>query len=264
MSVRRIKNVVIILLLVVNLAFVGLLHAEQRRESEQHELELEQLTELYAQSGVALSDEVEILPSLPTVSDAVDADAERDFAEHFLGATEAHEMGAGSLRFRSETGTAVFTGDGEFTISLTAGAVSAEQSRSWVERTLRAVKIDYALLDETADGFAATQSYGRTEITNCRINFIFTDGELTSVTGRLATSFERGRSSMSCVTAMTRFLSRIRSGAVNCSVVSSVRRVYSMHTTVSGGSLYGEWLIETDSGEYTVNAATGEILTKSK
>lgn len=263
METRRLKNIIILILLLLNvclLLMVGYQDLQTLRSERRAE---ERLRELYRASQLALGPEVELSrQSLEPLTLSRNAAAEQAIAAALLGSEpSAASQGGGIYSYEAERGTIQFRAGGSFygaRLDLPVGDVE-----EFVQSFCRRFGYDTPRFQlENGSGSAvAGQLAGGVGVTNCAVELYFEEGRLTSVSGAhvsLENAAPQPGGRMSCVTALVKFLDYRSASGVVCSEVLDVRCAYQLQGA-SVPQLLPVWEIRTDTNTYYVDCASGEV-----
>ena len=264
------ERIIIIILVLLDVFLLGVVLSD-RIEGRRSEAEtIERLTEILAEKGiVAAEDAVYIQDSPPRQTLVRSAEKEAETVTQLLGTTFQEDLGGNILFYRSDAGQAVFRGSGEVTALFLAGSIplrgSAEKTS---EKLMRRMGLDSALFAAGADGdtIVYTEYYCCKDgypVFNARLHFDYSENGLYMITGtrlfedRVA---QDGSGLLNSVSALMRVAEIVENGEAGCSRVERCRPGYLMSVVVSGEStLIPVWRLETDSGEYLINAETGRL-----
>ena len=265
MEAHRIKTIVILILAFLNLFLLGMLvrHLWLER-SAQNRLENE-LRQLYSAQDMELAEELELtVPAPDTLSLVRDLDAEAAMASFIL--TEdvaAQDQGGGIYSYTGQRGTVRFRSNGAFAYTPVFHPVESPLAlcRSFCET------FDYQLAEQDLSGqdgiVTVVQSAGENPIYNAPVLFVFSGGQLQSISGSyisIAGSTSLRHSTVSRTTALVRFLDyRSQSGLI-CNEVSAIRPVYELQANTSPLRLAAKWELTTDTGRYYVDCYDATIV----
>jgi hypothetical protein len=121
---------------------------------------------------------------------------------------------------------------------------------------------------ETANGneiAAAFCTWSDYRIFNCRIQFMYKNGNLIQVIGKhpesiRKTSEKKDMSTASAATALMYFLRAVKAERYSCAAIMDVQPGYSFAASPYGdGSLRPSWRIAADSGVFLIDALTGAL-----
>ena len=257
MNTARLKNIVILILLLANAFLLVLLFSRRAEENAAHERSVAQLTALLNADGIAFDSA--LLDGLPdtvlSVQPARDLAAEQALAEGIIGSVTSIDSGlnSGSCLIRS------------------GGALEAAVSRA-VDDPAEfcadlCVPLGYRTFDVLSDGartvVTASRFVGELEVCNASLTFTFSGSTLTTVTGTFLPPIdtsESGETAFDAVTALVRFLDyRNASGAV-CTGITWLSAGYLVQSTTSAPlQLVPVLRVDTDVYSYYVNIVSGEV-----
>ena len=264
----RLKNIIIIILALVNVFLLGSLMMRQTSQQTTRRNLEEQLVELFAADGMELDSSVipdEAPPALLSMSR--DTAREREAALLLLGETvDSHDQGGGIYSYAGENGAAVFRENGNYEMAGTLAVEDAEKvCRDFCEKFSYADPVFH--LDEDGNGTAvASCLFDGWDVLNCMVTFSFEQGTLRAVSGTLlpetGADASAGQKLLTGVAALTAFQNvRRESGAV-VSAVTEMHACYRLQSsTTAPMALVPTWRIVTDTSEYYVNCATGAVTT---
>ena len=262
MNTARLKNIVILILLLANAFLLVLLFSRRAEENASHERSVAQLTALLNADGIAFDSA--LLDGLPdtvlSVQPARDLAAEQALAEGIIGSVTSIDSGGGIYRYYSSDG-------------LNSGSCLI---RSGVSRAVDdpaefcadlCVPLGYRTFDVLSDGartvITASRFVGELEVCNASLIFTFSGSTLTTVTGTFLPPIdtsESGETALDAVTALVRFLDyRNASGAV-CTGITWLSAGYLVQSTTSAPlQLVPVLRVDTDVYSYYVNIVSGEV-----
>jgi hypothetical protein len=256
------KNIIIIILLLVNGFLLGALAIRQRAEyTAQHRTE-EQLAALFAADGMTLDSDAisrESPPASLTLSQ--DAALERELAAFFLGKSLVQDGQSGDS-YTSHTGVARFRSNGSFEV---AGSLSMGGVEDFCRKFCKEFSYDEPVFSLDSDGSGtgtALRRYGKLPVYNCAVTFTVDHGTLMTVRGTLlsdtgATAAE-DQEPLSAAAALTAFLQARRESAA---VVTSITDMYPCYEMQSAPlALTPTWCVVTDTASYYVNCVTGAVV----
>ncbi len=265
MERSRLKNIIILILLLLNACLAGILLVRAAEAQRSRKYTAQELTQLFASSDVSL--ELDQIPSDTPPSARVlvrDASADQGIADFLLGGSaQETDEGGGLLSFSSQTGQGVFRANGVFTVS---GHLSEEDPQDLCRKFCRLFgyrELTFSL--ENGSGTAAAvQYYEGYPVSNATVEFRIEDHCLVSVNGyHLPDTYsaqETGDTAvLTAATALTRLL-EARSGGTVFSAVQGLSLCYELQSsTAVPMSLSPSWDIATDTGVYSVNCLTGAV-----
>jgi regulatory protein YycI of two-component signal transduction system YycFG len=272
MDTSKVKNYIIILLALVNLFLLSLILAEKQQEAEVRRTALRELQTLYEKSGVLLPAGLDISQTAPAGQGLTrDLAGERNMAESVLGRCTVAEQGGNIYVYSGPDGQGIFRGTGEFEMLLNFGAADTSRGKEQAARDIMK-KMDIpcgSYVDTQVNGeqtiITLDGMFSGSEVYNARVSFRFSADSLMLVYGKrvfdTAVSTDRTQT-IDAGTALVRFLSESTASGYVCTAVEGIASGYVMNVTVSGDCILDPvWHIETDTGDYTMNAETGRLET---
>lgn len=258
----RLKNIIILILALLNLFLLGSMAVRHLRQETARNRLAEELSALFAADGITLDAQTvpasaPLFPRTPIRS----TDEDRAVAAFFLGeALTAQDEGGGIFACRSETGEALFRSSGTFELRLKTSPAHTEDTISSF-----CSKFDYRDLTVSDAGTCtAVQYVDGSPAADAEVTFHLTDGLLTAVTGihlpRSEAAAAVDSQPISAATALTIFLQERRSSGAVVSAVTDVYACYRLHSTAASPmALAPAWCVVTDTGKYYVNSITGAV-----
>lgn len=274
MDTSKLKNIIIIMLAVLDLCLISLLAADRFETARVQRGVAESVAGVLAAHGITMSDDVSLDASAPEPLRVVrDTAAEQAMVETLLGPTDSQDQGGNIYSYYSSSGQARFRGTGEFEILLNYGVVESGRDRvHTAKKTLARMGFDSANIAEKAPETSDTVIISLNcvmqggEVFNARVEFIFSGEHLLFISGQrlFDTAAEASGQSapMDAATMLVRFLESASASGYVCSEITDIRPGYVMSVPVTGEStLTPVWKIETDTGNYFINGLTGKAET---
>lgn len=263
MERSRLKNIIILILVLVNAALLFSLGFRRTESLNSRSRTTEELTELFAREGISLRAKLpaDTPPAGKTLERSIDRD--RALAAAALGdELTVSDEGGGIYTCFGSSGQAYFHANGSFSIS---GTLAADNPEAFCRKFCKAggyQDFTYSVSGGSGSG-SAVQYFEGYPVVDAAVGFRVENGVLVSISGtHLPSTFlsSGDRSSMTSATALTRFLvSRRESGTV-VSEVSDVYLCYELQsTTAAPMTLSPAWCIVTDTFNYYVNCLTGGV-----
>lgn len=265
MDRRRLKSVIILILLLMDLFLLGALVYRRTAARSLQEQAAEELSALFAADGIQLDPGV-ISQSTPPNGRSLtrDVSLDRKAAAFFLGkALTPYDQGGGIFSYTSSAGAALFRDNGSFDV---AGTLSGKDGPSLCRDFCR--EFHYAEPDSQLDGFGtgvmtAVRQYGNLPVFNAAVTFTLEENVVVSVNGVLLpeTYVENGgETPLSAQAALTAFqLQRRETGAV-ASTITGMSLCYELQSTAAAPmALAPCWCLSTDTVNYYVNCFTGSV-----
>ncbi len=269
MPVSKLKNIIILVLLLADLILLGLLVPHQlTQERERYELR-QSLSDLYETGGIRLAPEA-IPKAVPlyAIQLAENSSDQLRAAKALLGEQMVAE--ADSTRhlssFQSRLGTCSMGRDGSFRAELkevpakTAMQTLEEMGFQWQKLS------EAAAMTDEKEQITATQSVLGVPVFSGGLTMTFAHGQLTAVDGSFffGTSEPVRVSKESCISeadALIAFLAaRYELGWVG-EEIYSMEQGYLRSETASASAvqLTPVWCLKTDSGTFYIDGLTGEV-----
>ena len=267
----KLKNIIILILLIVN-GFLLVLVGARREESARYDrTALEQTVQVLEQGGIQVDIEA-VTSAGGLVPMAVDRNLEREarLAQTLLGEpVQGENRGGGLYLYQGTLGELSLRAGGELSAEF-------ERDRHWQtarpedhaaallkQLGIEAVQTGFAEQgDETAVRFR--QSWNGTAVFSCEVELVYQDGYLTALRGSLLTAgtgtAETG-TPLTLPTALMRFSEELSATGDVCSAVRSMEAGYWAFTqSLSGGArLAPVWLVSTDTSDYYLDCVTGTL-----
>lgn len=260
----RLKNIIILILVLLN-GFL-LFSLAQRRTSERDAFRRtsEQLAALFQEDGMTLDPGAISRDTPPDgVTLARDTALEGQAAAFLLGDTlSSSDQGGGIFHYTGSAGEALFRSSGGFEA---AGTLAEDNLEDFCRDFCRdfSYEIPAIRLDGEGSGvFTATGIYGGLLVFNCTVTFTVRQNVLTAVSGTLlpkTSSAAPGDQPLSAAGALVAFQQMRRESAAVASTVTDARLCYELQTAGASMSLVPAWQIVTDTEDYYVNCFTGTV-----
>ncbi len=269
MEWSKIKNIVLLILLTVNLLLLVLVVYRQVKDARYQESALTNAVEILSKNGIALSSVPEEMSLLPQQI-IRDSNQESVIAQALLGSTTLEDRGAGVYRYISADGNLQFHSSGEFSATFSPGAVLLESTTpaEYSVSLLSTFNSDWRLTNQigSADDVTITaqQFWNGAPILPCAVTLFYSSGSLISISGGQRLNGTpitvTGSVPISAATALIRFLSEVNALGDVCSEISSMTEAYKLSAPLSGPiTLTPVWCVETDTSSYLLDALTGDL-----
>lgn len=265
MKTARLKNIVIIILVLVNAFLLFLLLSQRMTAQNDYERTAAQLVTLYESNGISLS--ADILPkstSLPTAQPQREIAQEEAFARELFDAAVSVDSGGGIYRYYTDdgVGSCLFRGNGSVEATLSR---AVDEPTAFCRELCRAY--GYTELTESFDGLGgtvtATRSFGGAAVYNCMLMFTFEGSTLVSVSGSFLPQLPEGSETFTPdpVTALVRFLDYRNASGVVCTKITDVSCGYLLRSDATGAQrLLPAVRLSSDVYSYYVDAESGEVI----
>lgn len=261
MKASRLKTIVIVILLLVNVFLLFLLLSRRAEQNAAYERAVDQLVTLYEASGITLDRSTltqdETLFSAETQRDSA---RETAFAEALLGSVSVSESG-GVTRYTGTDGSCIIRTGGTVDASLTRSVSDPEVFCDELFKSFGYARTR-ALLSGGSGSITGVRHTGERSVFNAPLTLTFSEGTLTAVTGTFLPPLSESRRTdgVDAVSALVYFLDYRNSSGAVCTQIASVEHGYLLQSSAAAQvSLLPVWCITTDVNSYYVNCLTGEV-----
>ena len=266
----RLKNIIILVLLLANGFLLGVLSLRQTSENSSHRQTATQLVSLFAADGMTLQAE-DIPTAAPPAGQTLarDTEWERTVAAFFLGKNPVGADRGGDIYAYTgaQGGAAQFRSGGSFDIACALTDTDGEALiREFCQKFSYSDPV-FSLESDGSGSAAASARFSRLSVPNCTVTFTLgSGGVLLAVSGTLlpakGTEFSYEVEPLSASAALTAFQRVRRERQAVVSSIVSVTSCYELESTPSAPmSLAPAWCIATDTGNYYVNCISGLVTT---
>ena len=271
MERSKLKNIIILILLLVNAFLLLLVGGQLFQEHRAQRAALTNAGLILEQNGIAVSEEALAQmgsASLTALSAARDTQFEAALATALLGEDAACTNQSGGLYvYTGSAGSVLFRAGGEFSAEFTAPLPVSGERDDHAQSLLRTLKLsaEEVSREETPSGgtdLTFLQTVEGVPVYTCSLVFRYTPEGLAAMEGTLlpAAVSAAGTPALDGATALIRFLSGILDSGDVCSSVTAIRPGYRMTYSFSGSiSLSPVWLVSTDASDYYLDGATGQL-----
>lgn len=273
MSASKIKNIVIIVLLLFNAILLAVFAFDRAEASRSKAAEIAALTEVMGEWGIDIADDIDFDVAAPVPCTVLrDMDADDRLIGKVIDHSYREDLGGNVFFYSSETGQAVLRGTGEIDLIFhedfpdisddTARSLAKYMKRCGVE--LSAEHAEFPK-DKNGGSVLIPCSYNGSCVYNSKLSFTVSDGSLMMINGTRVFAGEakvRQEELIDSVSAVMLFLEYVRSDGYICSRINGLESGYFMNVAVSGeSSLRPVWRISTDTGVVYINAVSGKAET---
>lgn len=270
MEWHRIKNIIIVILLIVN-GFLLVLVGTQKSETLRYEQSaLDGSIQVLAENGITLDPEA-IAEKTGRQAGTTERSLllEQKLAAALLGeSAEGNDLGGGLYTYTTELGQISIRSGGELTSRLTDdSAWLTVDPESHSAELMDALDIEYQRTVYDVLGgngkIIYRQMLNGVPLFSCQITFIYENGRLTELYGNLLAvaepSLENG-TVLSLPTVLMSFLDDVLESGDVCSAILSVEPGYLMtQSFTSTIRLRPVWYISTNTADYYVDGISGEL-----
>nr|WP_317325055.1 hypothetical protein [uncultured Flavonifractor sp.] len=270
MEWSKLKNVMLLMLVGVNIILLMLVGAQERRADRYQEETRQAAQAVLEQSGISFL--VEEFPedlALPVLTVTRDRDSEAAVAEALLGEATLQNESEVRPRYTGPGGTAEFSMNGTFTATLLPGRwtrTGGQDLEAACRPCLDAIGFTGTLTGMESSGTATAVTYCQLwegmPLFSSSLTLYWEGDELVRIEGqRLSGTADSAaeKDLLSTPTLLVRFLEGINQGGYVCSRIDSMTSGYLTKGTARQVQLTPVWRFVTDTGTYYVDALTGEF-----
>ena len=259
------KNIIIIILVLVNGFLLASLVMRYTASAQIQRQTEEQLVALFAADGMELNADILSQDSPPPVlSLSRDREREQAAAAFFLGSrpTESGQNGD-VVTYSSDRGAARFHSNGVFDV---AGSLADGSAEELCREFCQAFSCTDPVFDLDAAGSGSGSAvclYDGIPVYNATVTFTLDQDALLTVSGTLLPEEASTSSSLELLSAAAALTTFQQARWESYMVVSAVTDLYPCYelvgSTASALSLVPVWCVVTDTGNYYVNCVTGVV-----
>lgn len=266
----KLKNIIILILLLANLFMVSMVLIQERDAAQYREQALDNAVSVLETNGIRVNrEQIPNEMELNVLTVERDLETEKALAQALLGTCDVSELGGGRYAYESVMGSAEFRSNGNFSITFLDGTRSTRRTGGEEEHAANLLR-DAELTAEFVSGeeiegrivLKYYQTWQNTPIHSCVITLEYVNGSLQSMSGlRLMGVPQSGNDKselISAPTALMRILNGINDLGDICNEVTAMEAGYFM-TATDTIRLIPVWYVTTDTGVYSLNALTGAL-----
>lgn len=266
MEWSKIKNIIILMLVMTNLFLLGLVVQEEREARQLEREALENAVVFLSQRGIQIDQEI-VPERMDLPSQQVERALEREqaLAEALLGApVQVDALGGQVYRYTGPRGSIQFHNDGTFSAQLDTVSLPrvGEDVGQWAQKLLAKLDFEGEVLDAQEDSAILRQLWKHTPLLNHRVELRW-DQEGVRLTGRRLTgepSSVKGQGSMTVPTALMDIFTGLNRLGDVCSQITQIQQSYVSMSTLHGSmTLRPVWYIATDTGFYQLDTVSGQL-----
>lgn len=267
METKRLKNIAILILLLVNAFLLFLLVYQDLQGKSAQRKGVDEMKRLFASEGLALlAEDVYAKESLAILSPVRKSEMETQIAEFLLGTSAAVQSeGGGIVSYTTDAGAVRFRSGGGFdAVRLVRTVEDAGEFMHGFCEKFGYRDVSGTLTDGTGS-LTAIRYAMDVPIYGCTVTMTFENGVLVGAAGAYIdpdNAQEETDTSLSCMSALLRFFDHRREEGIVCSEIRSVACVYQLQSAAGSPRLLPVWVVETDTYDYFVDGVTGEISRK--
>lgn len=273
MDTSKIKNIIILILLSVNIFLCAALLSDRSQARSVRATAWEAAVAAMEKVGISVSEDVSGEIETPAVySVRREMDSERVWLERLLGEVSCDDLGGNIWFYSSDKGQASVRGTGECDILFNTDAFDTGRD---AEKTAVRLMEKLGLEPDGDSARASVGSSGGTveldctwqgcRVYNAQMSFTFNEDYLIMISGTriFDLSVQESREGvMDELSVMMRFVEVVGEQGFVCSSVNGLEAGYVFSVAVSGeGTLNPVWHFATDTGDVYINAVTGRVET---
>ena len=272
MDKARIKNFIIIVLVLVNAFLLLNVISSAKEQWDAQNFRVESLKKVLSDNGITLDSDIELPDSVPPLlSLKRDMEAEYDSFKALIGNCTVLDLGGNVFYYEGIDGQAKSRGTGDFEMKLNSGVVNKGRDPVYAAKSaMKKLGIECSSAEPViaVEGENVTVTlccaWDGVAVYSAKINFYFYSDNLLIISGTRPLQEENTVSSSEnypdAVTVLMGFLESSSQSGYVCSEISDLQVEYSMYSAVSGYcTLKPVWCIQTNSGSYYIDAETGII-----
>ncbi len=267
----KLKNIIILILLLANLFLVGMLIVQERGSARYQEQALHNATSVLEQNGITM--ERSAIPQQTDFSAQVlerDQESEQELVTALLGTCAFSDLGGGRYLYEGPLGQAEFRSNGNFNVTFFDGVQKLDPGQSQQMHAVDFLKragLSGTVSDcQTQGGETAVtllQTWEGLPVYSCQITLIYQGDCLNAISGQRLMGTPRSAGGqdevISVPTAMLRVLNGINDLNDICNAITSMKPGYLLTTAEGGIRLTPVWYVQTDTGTYSLNGLTGVL-----
>lgn len=270
METKKLERIILIILALLNIFLLVVVlgdSASARRSRRETEASL---TALLSENGIAVAPEAELVRDCPAQCTVTrDLDLEQRRVRGFLGSFNAADQGGSIWYYESPKGQIVMRGTGEMEMLLSGeGAQRGGDPERAAEKLFSGAGVELfptGIGSGRDDRVLRCCGWNGFPVFNAVMTLDFSGNRLYMASGTMVFNRETASSpdaGMDSVSALVRFLELKNSQGIICSRLTGLTPGYDIDVTLSGEStLTPVWRVETDTGNFYVNAVTGRLET---
>lgn len=260
METYRLKNIVIIVLVFVDLFLLFLFGTNIYEKKSSNNALIAETVNLLANNGIAITRDIIPDNTIPDTLTLVRSETdELSISKYVLGdSLNCTDEGGGIYLYENENGSAVFRNNGSFEITLADDSAPIAEPLQYAAAFC--AKYGYSKPTEapgTALTITAVEEIEKIAVYNCNLYFKFDGDRLSSVTGSylpLPTITPEVSEGISAVSALVKLVDYCNREGKICNEISDIRSAYTLQSTTSSPMrLVPVYMITTDSFACAVN-----------
>lgn len=273
MDTSKIKNIIILILLTVNVCLGAVMISDRSQARAARASAWDAAVAAVEKVGISVSEDISGEIDTPAVYSARrDMDCEREWLEGVLGTVSADDLGGNIWFYTSENGQASVRGTGECDILFDTDSFgTGHDAEKTAARVMKRIGLepdeDNAFTNTGRDGGIVNIGciWQGCRVYNAQMSFTFNGDYLMMISGTRifdVRTQENRESVMDELSVMMRFVEVVSEQGLVCSSLNGLEAGYVFSVTVSGeGMLNPVWRFTTDTGDVYINAVTGRVET---
>ncbi len=274
MAWPKLKNIIILLLLGVNLCLLAVLAGRELSASRIEGRALADAVAYLREQGVQVDEgQLPDAAALQPQNVSRDIQQEQALAAALLGGeVSAQARGAGVYRYYNSSGSVQFHSSGEFSAQFSDGAfpLGEREPQDHAGDILSRLGFQGELIarlgadGEESQSLTFRQIWQGIPLLNCQATLNYEGGSLVSITaGRRLFGQpqpDAAQAPITAATALMRFYTGLNALGDVCSQVNAVTQAYTVTATLADPApLTPVWYIDTDTGAYQLDMLTGAL-----
>lgn len=270
MEWSKLKNIIILILVLANLFLLLMVGAQQRNSVQYQEQAISDALTVLDRSGIHLNRD--IVPneiSLTPLTVARDRESEAALAAELLGNCTVSDLGGGRFLYESDLGQVEFRNNGNFSFVFSVGAHTASAADGQQAHALATMtRIGFSGIPTSYEEpgqrilISLRQTYQEFPVFSCHVTLEYEGDDLRSITGQrlmgTPVADSDGSTAITVPTALLRILNGITGLGDICSEITDITPGYLLSSTDTV-RLVPVWHVTTDTGAYTLNTLTGAL-----
>lgn len=261
----KLKNVILLILVLTNLFLLGLVVSQSLQNRRQDSQTREHTILFLSERGVEVDEE-----NIPQSIDLLPQTAERDLEKEqqtaavlLKGEVEQKARGGEIYRYSNQQGWVQFHGDGSFSAQLEPGVYPAEEKEEGCIAALEAVGFEGTLLEETEEGLIFQETWNGVALFGQQVSVFCAEGSVSTISGQRLMGEpkeDQTRKTITVSTALVRFLNGVSTLGDVCNRIDRVEEGYLCTASLTGAmTLTPAWQVTTDTGTYQLDTVTGTV-----
>lgn len=261
----KLKNIILLILVLTNLFLLGLVVSQSLQNKRQDSQTREHTVLFLSERGVQVEEE-----NIPQSIDLLPQTAERDLDQEqqtaaalLKGEVDRESRGGEIYRYSNDQGWVQFHGDGSFSAHLEPGVYPAEEKEAGCAAVLEALGFEGTLLEETGESLVFQETWNGAPLFGQKVSVSCSGGSVSAISGQRLTgepNEDQSRSTITVSTALVRFLNGVSTLGDVCNRIDRVEEGYLCTASMTGSmTLTPAWQITTDTGTYQLDTVAGTV-----